>query len=699
MKKNNTISIDEAYGIAERLIKEGKLAKADQILTAVNRNTSQPRTYKLLGDIADKLNKSIVALAYYEKSVRLKNASRDHWLNLLKYCEIKSYDVKLSEYSQLLGNQNYKLTEYENKLRTLIRPEHIRKAPTAEYNKFINKYRKNKSASVKLLLKLRKKYPFDARLTRDLGTYFLEIEDYKQSLEYFEQAHKINPTDTTVLNNLGVLFELIADDQRSIYFNSLSIQIEPQKFRSFFNLANLYKKQKKFELAKLLYEKADQLEPKNCAIKNNLGLIYRELDELPLSIKVFQRVLELEPNMHEAHNNLAMSCAALGNIEKAIIGYRTALHINPNFPAAHNNLANALKNAGEFEKAHYHFKRAIELKPDYAAAYRNWSSILDFNKYPQLENDILKLTLKPNLSLDDLSCLNFSLFKAYEQKKQYDEAFKYLRAGNAARKKSLNYDIKNDIALFERLKVLHSTLRDISLTDVSFDGVQPIFIVGMPRSGTTLVEQIISSHPNVSAAGELPFVNNYGRAMINGSKLINATEVKRFRRLYLAKLTERSNGFKIVTDKMPHNFRYLSLIRAAFPEARVVHVVRNRAATCWSNYKHYFRANGLGYCYDLSDLREHYALYLDLMNFWELNLNLVITQCNYDNLVNHPELNIRNLISALGLDWSQDCLSPEKNKRSVRTASELQVKEKIYTGSSDKWKKYKKHLTELTGLE
>ena len=177
-----------------------------------------------------------------------------------------------------------------------------------------------------------------------------------------------------------------------------------------------------------------------------------------------------------------------------------------------------------------------------------------------------------------------------------------------------------------------------------------------------------------------------------GSASINQASRLEFKQKYLSKLEKEAKNNSMVIDKMPDNFRDISLICAAFPEAKIVHTRRHPAATIWSNYKHYFTTNGLGHCYDLSDLITYYELYIDLMAFWQLTYNDLIYNLNYDKLIQEFDFEIRSLIGYLGLDWENACLSPHENKRSVRTASQQQVRTKFYQGSSNAWRKYEQYL-------
>ena len=168
--------------------------------------------------------------------------------------------------------------------------------------------------------------------------------------------------------------------------------------------------------------------------------------------------------------------------------------------------------------------------------------------------------------------------------------------------------------------------------------------------------------------------------------------ISEFRKKYFYELSKVSNGKSIITDKMPQNFRFIPLICAAFPEAKIIHVQRNAAATCWSNFKHYFAVKGLGYCYNLEDLVTYYELYIDLMELWQSEYSDRIYNLNYESLTTDQENQTRKLMKHLELNWEEACLSPQKNKRSIRTLSQQQVRKKIYKGSSDAWFKYEPYL-------
>ena len=275
----------------------------------------------------------------------------------------------------------------------------------------------------------------------------------------------------------------------------------------------------------------------------------------------------------------------------------------------------------------------------------------------------------------------------------FEQAFHHYQEGNATRRKYLGYNIGTDFELFEELRKYSSTLLENSLkSDELLNSVTPIFIVGMPTSGTTLVEQIISSHSLVTSAGELESVGQLGEDLARGSVTVNTNSLLSFRESYLKIQQSFARGNSFVIDKMPQNFRFIGLIAAAFPEAKIIHLIRNPAAVCWANFKMLFPKSGLGYCYSIEDVVTYHGLYKNLMNHWRKLLGKRIYDLDYESLVQNQESETRKVIDYLNIYWDEKCLSPHKNKSAVATGSSVQVREKVYTGSSTQWLKYKPFL-------
>jgi tetratricopeptide (TPR) repeat protein len=384
---------------------------------------------------------------------------------------------------------------------------------------------------------------------------------------------------------------------------------------------------------------------------------------------------------------------ALGRLDEAEASYNQAIALKPDYAVAHSNLGNVLRELGRADEAIANYNQAIALKPDYAQAHRHLTLIKTYEVQDEQYSKMEELYLDENLSEEQRCHINFGLAKVCEDLGNFEQAFAHYTEGNGLRKKLLNYDINQDVELFKQLKSSYPKIeKNLLEPDTLSKNLMPIFIIGMPRSGTTLVEQIISSHLQVTGAGELNFAKQFGAAIATGITEVNNQSLLDFRHNYLSKLQNVSNGNLIVTDKMPQNFLYIGLLAAAFPEAKIIHVKRNPAAVCWANYKRYFVSKNIGYCYAIDDVISYHKLYENLMDFWTSTLSKRIYNLDYEQLTVNQETETRQLIEYLGLDWDENCLSPQNNTRRVATASNLQVRQKVYQGSSEQWKKFQPFL-------
>jgi tetratricopeptide (TPR) repeat protein len=431
-----------------------------------------------------------------------------------------------------------------------------------------------------------------------------------------------------------------------------------------------------------------------------LGAVLEATGRKSEAVDAKQTAVALSPQDAEAHSNLAVTLQKLGRLDEALASCRQAIALKPDLAEAHYNLGNTLQKLGRLDEALASYTQAIALKPDFAEAHQALTSMKKFDAQDEQYSKMLELYLDEGISEEQRCHINFSLAKACEDLGDYEQAYTYYGEGNVLRKKLLNYDINRDIELFRKIKFNYSQIAQNSLEpDKLSKNLMPVFIVGMPRSGTTLVEQIVSSHSKVTGAGELDCARQFGAAIATGITGANNESLLDFRSKYLDKLKNVSNGNHIVTDKMPQNFRYIGLLASAFPEAKIIHVKRNPAAVCWANYKQYFTSKNIGYCYAIDDVVSYHKLYKNLMEFWTNTLSNRIYKLDYEQLTVNQESETRQLIDYLGLDWDENCLSPQNNTRSVATASNVQVRKKVYRGSSEQWRKYQPFLNgALDGL-
>jgi tetratricopeptide (TPR) repeat protein len=535
--------------------------------------------------------------------------------------------------------------------------------------------------------------PDFAQAHYNLGNTLARMGRLEEAEASYAQAIFLKPDFAQAHNNLGDTLKQLGrlDEAEARY--SQAIQLKPESAEAHNNLGVTLKELGRLDEAEACYVQAIALKPDSANAYYSLGNILRELDRLDEAEERYSQAIHLKPEFFEAHNNLGVTLKQMGKLDEAKIVFAQVIAKKPNFAEAYSNLGNTLKQLGRLDEAEERYSQAIKLKPEFAEAHRHLSSMKSFKFHDEQYLKMQELHLDGSLSEEQRCHINFGLAKACEDLGNFKQAYKYYNEGNMLRKKQLNYDIHQDIEIFNQIKYNYQQTSKISLEKNNLpDNPKPIFIVGMPRSGTSLAEQIISSHPQIIGAGELPFVGKFGGLLARGLSKIDATSLLDFRTKYLKKLQKIANDKLIVTDKMPQNFRFIGLITAAFPEAKIVHVKRNPAAVCWANYKQYFISKNIGFCYSLEDVAKYHMLYENLMEFWESSLSQKIYQLNYELLVESQESETKKLIDYLGLDWDEKCLSPEKNKRSVATASNIQIRKKVYQGSSQQWKKYEPFL-------
>ena len=524
--------------------------------------------------------------------------------------------------------------------------------------------------------------------------YALQIQGHHDdAISSFQQALAIKPDLPQGHNNIGNAWRQQGKLQNAIAAYQRALTINPALPEALYNLGRCWQDLEKMEEAHKAYQKALAIQPNLPEAWNDLGAILLEQRHFKDASKALLAAIKQRPQFTEAHSNLATALYEQDHIEEAIQSCYKALSLNPDHASAYNNLGIIYTSMGEQQKAQDAFGKALSIRPtDSQALYNICSHKKHTADDPEI--DFIEATLlDPSLSSKDKCLLHYTLAKIYEETGQLQASLRHYKAGGAQQVERLQYDISKDEELFDSLRRSASAIRQKTLSPSASEGtITPIFILGMPRSGTSLIEQIVSNHSHVHGGGELELATNYGLKISSGEVQATEDTLQSFRTTYLAALSEASDGASFVTDKMPNNFRQIALIRAALPEAKIVHVKRNAAATCWSNFKTYFAGNGLGYSYNLDTVVSYFKLYQNLMAYWEQLFGGQIINLNYDALTSDPDTQIQTLISQLGLPWQVSCLSPHKSRRMVKTASNLQVRRPIYKGSSEEWRKFEPFL-------
>lgn len=523
----------------------------------------------------------------------------------------------------------------------------------------------------------------------NLGNMLTKVEKFGDAIIKFKAAIRLRA-------NYPEAYLALANAEKRLHNHSaaeenykVAIELSPRYLEAYVNLASLYLEINRIELAHDFCLKAIKLAPTSPAALNNLGLSKKELGEYEEAEKYYKKAIVNKPNFHEAYNNFAALLRELGRHAEAKYNLERALEIQPEYTEALKNYGVVCQDLGERKLAVDFFKKAIAKKPSYSEAHRHLSILINYKEeevhLSQMEDQLRTATLTDL----ETSQMKYAVAKAYEDLGDLDKAFSNYTEAGKIRKNYFNYKIEQERVHFRDIKKAQINLSALSSSkELNNNSIIPIFIVGMPRSGTSLVEQIISCHSAVHGAGELDYLARLSRPILERQGNNDSKMLLGIRKQYLKKLDALGSGQNYVTDKMPENYKLIPIIASAFPEAKIVHVRRSPEATCWSNFKHYFVSNGMRYSYDINDVVEAYLLYHGLMSDWEEKYPNKIISCDYDALTENQEMETRRLIDSLGLPWQQKCLSPHKNKRFVNTASQHQVRKKVYKKSSVEWIKF-----------
>ena len=507
------------------------------------------------------------------------------------------------------------------------------------------------------------------------------------------------PNQPILFNIAGACYQGLGDLNSAVKMFKTVIKISPNYAEAHFNLGVVFQDMDNKYEAIQSYNKAIALMPKYPNAFNNLGNIFLSLGQFEKAIESFEWAIAHQHDHAEAHNNLGNAFYESLNPEKAILSFQKAIFYNSKYEKAFFNLALVYKDLGDKESFIKNIEKVLKLNPHLGHAYFHLSQVKTFkHDDPQIQMMERSLQTK-NLDSIHLIGFNFALAKVYDDLGNHQKQFMFLNEANRLRKDELNYSIEKDQKLFSRIKETFSVLPTALLrSDLKESTLKPIFIIGMPRSGTSLVHQIIGSHPAVKGLGELNSLNKFVVPLLKKfDKEVDESysnfDLLSLREQYLSSLPLNDDANKIIIDKMPLNFRYVGFIFSAFPEAKIVHMKRDPIATCWSIFKSEFRGNA--YSFDQTDISKYYALYVDMMDFWNELFPNQILNFSYEKLTNNQEKETRRLLDYCEIDWDDNCLDFYNNRTVVKTTSSMQVKQKMYQGSSEAWKKYEPYLHPL----
>ncbi len=563
----------------------------------------------------------------------------------------------------------------------------------------------------------------------NLGNVLLVLSQPVEAVRCYRRALEVKPDDAQVLCNLGNALRELGQLQEALEVSRRAISLAPRLAMAHNNLGLLLAGRGERAEAAASYREALRLRPAYPQAMSNLGNLLRDLGERRESLALLQQAVQLDPNSADGHCHLGYALLDTRRAADAAASFRGALCLNPQHLTAHLGLAAALRvqglyaeaeascqaalavapasadalnllgelcaDRGRFAEAQDLFLRAISVAPEFVPAY---GSIAAHRRMTSADGAWLKgaesLLAKP-LPLSEEIHLRYALGKYFDDVGEYDRAFEsYRQANELSKRLGSGYDRGRLTELVERIMTRCDGAFVRAERPGACDSQRPVFIIGMPRSGTSLTEQILASHPAVYGAGEVRF---WDRAFAQPGPA-DTSALARLAGEYLAKLGAQEGESLRVTDKMPANFLYAGLIHAALPRARIIHMQRNPLDTCLSVYFQNF-FNVSPYANDLDSLAHYYGEYLRIMAHWRGVLPAAtLLEVPYEALVADTERWTRRMLEFIELPFDARCLEFHQTERVIITASKWQVRQKISTASAGRWRHYEKYLGPLAHL-
>lgn len=575
---------------------------------------------------------------------------------------------------------------------------------------------------------------FDALHLKGLATY--QIGNPAEAIPLLTKAIRLKSASPPAYNNRGLAYHACGKLELALRDFNKAVELKPDFAEAYCNRATVLRAMGRLEEAEAACLKAIKLNARIAEFHNSLGVILRDKAEWQRARESFATAIALKPNYLEAFNNQGNLLKELRRLDDALACFDGALRLNPSHPQTHNNRATVLQELNRFEEAISSYETAIRLKPDFAFA---WVGLADidsrFGRFKDAEEKYAKARLldpkavspicgiaevkkfsaedpvvhqlrellsDKSLLPEDRARLHHAYGKICNDLGRFDDAIENFRMGKELLKPAFDrVQHRESYAAAKRLftREFFAERAGFGLSDE-----RPVFIVGMPRSGTTLVEQILASHRLVKGLGELPHLSRLAAGIGKGQRdaqqfvetvrSLTPDDITAMGEIYLQAYGDVDPGFTRVIDKMPHNFQWLGLVALIFPKARIIHCRRNALDTCVSIYMQGY-IHQHSYAKDLQTLGECYRDYEDLMGHWRDVLPIQIHDCAYEEVISNLEGSARSLVSFLGLEWDPDCLNYHNQEEQVSTASRWQVRQPLYATSVERWRRYEKHLAPL----
>ena len=506
------------------------------------------------------------------------------------------------------------------------------------------------------------------------------------------------------INNLFLSgkFDIVIEKSKKL------IKKNPTQIPFYNFLALSFREKGKIFLAEKILQKALEISPNSQSVLINLGSTYRALIEYDKSEKFLKKALSINENNINALVNYGNLKRDTNNYDKSIQLYEKAYKINNKIQTIIINLAGIYQIVGKFDLSRKYLEKLLKEDSNNTLAHKMLSTIKKYKKDDPHQAQMNLILEKENLKEIDKANLLFAISKSYEDQKDYKNSFISFKKANDIQKKiHKNYSVNEEGKLFKKIK---NTFKETNFKnhDQFINEKKLIFIVGLPRSGTTLTHQILAAHSKVHGAGEIVVLDQWMKKKINEENFISLfkahsisddEKIKVIANSYFSKISYIKTSKNIILDKNPLNFQWLGFIKILFPNAKIIHCTRNLKDTALSIYKNAFDINSIVWSNDQGDLVQYMLLYLDLMKFWQKKIPKFIYNLNYEELINNHKKEIKNLLKFCELDWEESCLNFDKKSNPIKTVSVTQARKPIYKSSLKSYEKYYDYLDMFKKIE
>jgi len=537
------------------------------------------------------------------------------------------------------------------------------------------------------------------------GNMLGQLGRFKDAVASYDEAIFRDPDDAEAFyNRAGALQELKQFDEAVANYNK-AIALRPSYAEAWSNRGTALQALERFAEAIASYDRALFLKQDLPEALCNRGTLLRKMKRFDEAIASFDRAIGLKRDLAEAWNYRGACLQALERFDDAVASFNEAIAIKPKYIEALSNRGDALRKIGKLEQAIGDFETAIALAPRSANLLFNLT-----NARPVNADDphfaVLKDLAREAASLEpeEQIRLHFALGKAFADVGEPRESFHHLLQGNSVKRKQITYDEAKTLGLCDRIQSVFTTELMRDKQGLGNPNATPVFIIGMPRSGTTLIEQILASHPKVFGAGELAEFENVvakirepaGKEFPEAVPCMTGHQLRRLGGSYLQAIQKKAPMAERITDKMPANFRFLGLIHLALPNARIIHACRDPRDTAISCFSILFAEGQLEFTYDLAELGRYIRAYHALMKHWcKVLPSGIMLEVQYEELIDNVEAVAKRIIAHCGLEWNDACLDFHRTNRVVQTASLTQVRQPIYRTSVGRWRDYEDLLQPL----